>query len=161
MIANILVRYDKNIIVSEIQWTAGELAEKLNKVLPAPSDTLVDLIIHPIALSHGLSLFQRQLKTMGLGCIIVSTLSKAIPDFFNLTGAQRTIEIKFDTYMNDRPENESFLDQMVRMVKIRNTLLLKNNYEASPHSSPSSVYGNLFYPVLQTFMKRVQTFFHT
>ena len=86
---------------------------------------------------------------MGLDAITVSTKSKSIPDLFDLTGTQRMIEIKFSNYDNSsRSELELFPDLMARMVQIRNSLFSKNNYEPSPHSSPSSVFGNLFYPVL-------------
>ena len=91
---------------------------------------------------------------MGLDAIIISTFSKSLPDFFGLTGAQRSIEIKFSTYVNNRPENEDFLGLIDRMVLIRDSLLLKNNYEKSPHKSPSAVYGNLFLPVMKSMLKK-------
>ena len=155
MVASILARYDSKLIGINIQWTASELCEKLNKSLPKNSATKADLFVDTVALSHGLSLFQKQLNKMGLDAIIVSTKSKSVPDFFDLTGAQRTIEIKFSNYDNSsRPELEPFADLMARMVQIRNFLFLKNNYEPSPHSSPSSVFGNLFYPVLLKLLKK-------
>lgn len=153
MVANVLVRYDPNDTRSDVQWTASELAEKMNKLRPTP-DQIADFYVDPIALSHGLSLFQKQLNKLGLQAMIVSTMSKSIPDFFDLTGAQRTIEIVFSNYQNYCPENEQLKDLVGRMVIIRNSLLSKNNYEASSHSSPSAVYGNLFYPVLQKFLKK-------
>ena len=66
------------------------LSEKMNKLLPKNSPTKAD----PVALSHGLSLFQKQLNKMGMDAVIVSTKSKSVPDFFNLTGAQRTVDSK-------------------------------------------------------------------
>lgn len=66
----------------------------MNKILPKNSPTKADLFVDSVALSHGLSLFQRQLNKMGMDAVIVSTKSKSVPDFFNLTGAQRTVESK-------------------------------------------------------------------
>lgn len=154
MVANVLARYDSTVISSSIQWTSGELSEKMNKEIIHTSATTADLYIDPIALSHGLSLFQKQLNKMGLDAIIVSTFSKSVPDFFGLAGAQRSIEIKFSTYVNNRSENESFLGLIDRMVIIRDSFFLKNNYEKSPHKSPSSVYGNLFLPVMKSMLKK-------
>ena len=87
MVANILARYDSKLIGNDIQWTASELCEKLNRSLPKNSATKADLFVDTVALSHGLSLFQKQLKKLGLDAITVSTKSKSVPDFFDLTGA--------------------------------------------------------------------------
>ena len=84
MVANVLARYDSTVISSSTQWTAGELSENMNKEIAYTSATTADLFIDPIALSHGLSLFQKQLNKIGLDAIIVSTFSKSVPDF-NLT----------------------------------------------------------------------------
>lgn len=101
-----------------------------------------------------MSLFQNQLRKLGLDAIIVSTSSKSVLDFIGLTGAQRTIEIQFGTYVNNRPDNEAFSGLIERMVLIRDSLLLKNNYEKSPYQSPSSVDGNLFMPVMRSMIKK-------
>ena len=154
MVANVLARYDSTVISSSTQWTAGELSENMNQEIAYTSATTADLFIDPIALSHGLSLFQKQLNKMGLDAIIVSTISKSVPDFFGLTGAQRSIEIKFSTYVNNRPYEKAFLGLIDRMVLIRDSFLLKNNYEKSPHKSPSAVYGNLFLPVMKSMLKK-------
>ena len=133
MVAIVLTRYDSTVTNSKTQWTAGDLSEQMNKELTYTSATTADLYIDTIALSHGMSLFQKQLNKLGLDAIIVSTSSKSVPDFFVLIGAQRTIEIQFGTYVNNRPDNEAFSGLIDRMVLIRNSLLLKNNYEKSPH----------------------------
>ena len=120
MVASILARYDSKLIGNDIQWTASELCEKLNKSLPKNSATKADLFVDTVALSHGLSLFQKQLNKMGLDAIIVSTKSKSVPDNFDLTGAQRTIEIKISNYDNSgRPELEPFADLMARRRRFR------------------------------------------
>ena len=67
MVASILARYDSKLMGNDVQWTASELCEKLNKSLPKNSSTKADLFVDTVALSHGLSLFQKQLNKMGLG----------------------------------------------------------------------------------------------
>ena len=62
MVASILARYDSKLIGNDIQWTAAVLCEKLNKSLPKNSATKADLFVDTVALSHGLSLFQKQLN---------------------------------------------------------------------------------------------------
>lgn len=124
MVANILARYDCKLIRNDIRWTASELCEKMNEFLPKNLATKADLFVDTVALSHGLSLFQKQLNKLGVDAITVSTKSKSVPDFFDLTGAQRTIEIKFSNYDNSsRSELEFFPDLMARMVQIRNSIL--------------------------------------
>ena len=157
MVAGVLARYDSTVANSKTQWTAGDLSEQMNKDLTYTSATTADLYIDPIALSHGMSLFQKQLNKLGLDAIIVSTSSKSVPDFFVLIGAQRTIEIQFGTYVNNRPDNEAFSGLIDRMVLIRDSSLLKNNYEKSSHQSPSSVYGKLFMPVMRSMIKKSTT----
>ena len=155
MVSNILVRFEERLFSSEIQWTATEISEILNK---EPSSQSADLHVNCAALSHGLSLFQKQLNKMGLVAVPVATLSKATPDFFDLIGAQRSIELKFSSYSNNPPEKESFTNLMKRMIVIRDFLLIKNNYESSVFSSPSSVLGNLYYPMIQKILnKKIQT----
>ena len=62
MVASILARYDSKLIGNDIQWTASELNEKLTKSFPKNSATKADLFVDTVALSHGLSLFQKQLN---------------------------------------------------------------------------------------------------
>ena len=149
-----LVRYEDRLFRSEIQWTATEISGILNK---QPSSQSADLYVNCSALSHGLSLFQKQLNKMGLVAVPVATLSKAIPDFFDLVGAQRSIELEFSSYSNNPPNNESFTNLMERMIVIRNSLLMKNNYECSVYSSPSSVFGHLYYPMIQKTLNKKNT----
>ena len=149
-----LVRFEERLFSCEVQWTATDISEILNK---QPSSQSADLYVNCAALSHGLSLFQKQLNKMGLVAVPVATLSKAIPDFFDLIGAQRIIEVRFSSYSNNPPKNESISNLIERMVAIRNSLLLKNNYDCSPYSSPSSVFGNLHYPMIQKILNKKNT----
>ena len=149
--SNTLVRFEERLFSSEIQWIATEISEILNK---QPSSQSADLHVNCAALSHGLSLFQKQLNKMGLVAVPVATLSKATPDFFDLIGAQRSIELKFSSYSNNPPEKELFTNLIKRMIVIRDSLLIKSNYESSVFSSPSSVFGNLYYHMIQKILNK-------
>ena len=79
---------------------------------------------------------------MGMGILI-----KRPRKYFDIEAAQRTIEVTFRGYFTP-PEMESESDLLSRIVVIRDDLLRQRNSTFSLHSSPSSVFCNLFLPII-------------
>lgn len=144
MVAILLARHEVNKENSEKQWSGAEISEELNDL---PYSSSADFYVDSEALQHGLSLFQRQLNKRGLIAVPVVYESEKPRDFFDLVAAQRSIEVKFLGY-NKPPDDESEYNLLSRILTIRNSLLCKSKYALSSNSSPSSVLGHLYLPVI-------------
>ena len=92
-------------------------------------------------------MFQRQLNRRGLIAVPIAYERNELRNFFDLVAAQRSIQIKFLGY-NKPPEEESECDLLSRILAIRNDLLCKSNYTPSFNSTPSSVLGHLYHPMI-------------
>ena len=122
----------------------AEISEKLNDL---PYSSTADFYVDSEALQHGLSIFQRQLNRRGLIAVPIAYERNELRNFFDLVGAQRSIQIRFLDY-NKPPEQESECDLLSRILAIRNDLLCKSNYTPSFNSTPSSVLGHLYHPMI-------------
>ena len=70
-------------------------------------------------------------------------------DFFHLKFAQRVVKVKFLGYVSS-PENETVSDLLGRMWSIRDELMRKSNYPESFRTSPSSVFSDLYLPMIMS-----------
>lgn len=144
MVAILLARHVSDISNTAVQWSALELSEKLN-ILPFAHTA--NFHVDSNALQHGLSLFQKILNKRGTLLIPVGRELEPVDDFFDLKAAGKTLMIKFLGY-NYPPSEETPPELSGRILRIRNDLLRKSNYPESLHSSPSSVFSDLFLPMI-------------
>lgn len=144
MVAILLARHEVNGENAQKQWSGAEISEKLNDL---PYSSTADFYVDSEALQHGLSIFQRQLNRRGLIAVPIAYERNELRNFFDLVAAQRSIQIKFLGY-NKPPEEESECDLLSRVLAIRNDLLCKSNYNPSFNSTPSSVLGHLYHPMI-------------
>ena len=144
MVAILLARHQVDSSNANILWSAVNLSEKLN-LLPL-SDT-ANFYVDFDALQHGMSIFQRVLNKRGMFVVPGGLEIPAVEDFFNLKSAQRVVKVKFLGYSSS-PENETVFELLGRIRSIRDDLLRKSNFTESLHMSPSSVFSDLFLPVI-------------
>ena len=146
MVAILLARHEVNRENSEKQLSGAEISEKLNDL---PYSSTADFYVDSEALQHGLSIFQKQLNRRGLRAVPIAYGRKQLRDFFDLVAAQRLVQIKFLGY-NKSSEDESECDLLSRILAVRNDLLCKSNYAPSSNSTPSSVLGHLYHPMIMS-----------
>lgn len=144
MVAILLARHQVDSSNANILWSAVNLSEKLN-LLPL-SDT-ANFYVDSDALQHGMSIFQRVLNKRGMLVVPEGHEIPAVKDFFDLKSAQRVVKVKFLGY-SSFPENETVFKLLGRIRSIRDDLLRKSNFTESPHMSPSTVFSDLFLPVI-------------
>lgn len=144
MVAILLARHIADRSNTDVQWSALEVSEKLN-ILPLAESA--NFHVDSNALQHGFSLFQQILNKRGTLLIPVGGELEPVNDFFDLKAAGRTLKIKFLRY-NYPPSEETPPELLERILRIRNDLLRKSNYPESLHSSPSSVFSDLFLPMI-------------
>lgn len=140
MVAILQARHIADKSNTDVQWSALELSEKLNNLPLAHS---ANFHVDSDALQHGLSLFQKILNKRGTLLIPVGQEIEPVKDFFDLEASSKTLKIKFLGY-NNPPSDESAVELSGRILRVRNDLLRQSNYPESPHSSPSSVFSDLF-----------------
>ena len=145
MVAIMIARHTVNNFNLRIQWSAEELSENLNSLTHTQS---ANFFVHPHALKHGLTIFQKQINKRGMLAIPDATLSKAVPEFFDQNSILRSVEVRFVGYY-EAPENESEKVLLDRIKGIRDDLLCKNNYHPSTHSTPASAFGDLYLPTVK------------
>lgn len=73
--------------------------------------------------------------------------TQPVKGFFDLKAAQRVLKVKFLGY-SSTPEDETVSEVLGRIRSIRDELLRKSNYPESLHASPSSVFSDLFLPLI-------------
>lgn len=144
MVAILLARHEVNSNNSEKQWSAAEISQELNKL---PYGATTNFHVDTDALQHGLSIFQRQLRSRGFLAVTMGSAVGA-KDFYDLVASTRMIEIKFVGYQKS-PEHETESDLLCRILAIRTDLLLKSNYTISCHPSPASVLYELHLPMIR------------
>ena len=150
MVAIMIARHTVNNSNLSIQWSAEELSENLNLLTHTQS---ANFFVHPHALKHGLTIFQKQINKRGMLAIPDATLSKAIPEFFDQHSILRSVEVRFVGYY-EAPENESEKELLDRIKVIRDDLLCKNNYHPSTHSTPASAFGDLYLPTVKQILNK-------
>lgn len=79
--------------------------------------------------------------------IPASNVSEPVQDFFDLVASTRTLKTKFLGYMHP-PLDEAPMELSDRILKIRNDLLRQSSYYVSSYPSLSSVFGDLFLPLI-------------
>jgi hypothetical protein len=146
MVAILLARHEVNNNNSEKQWSAAEISEELNNL---PYSETTNFHVDTDALQHGMSIFQRQLRSRGLLAVTMCSDALGVRDFYDLVGATRMIEIKFVGYQRS-PEHETESDLLSRIFAIRTDLLFKNNYSTRFHPSPASVLYELHLPMIRS-----------
>ena len=144
MVAILLARHVADRSNSDVQWSASDLSEKLNNLPQAHS---ANFHVDSNALQHGLSLFQQILNKRGTLLIPVGQEIEPVKDFFDLEASSKTLKIKFLGYIYP-PSDETPAELSERILRIRNDLLRRSNYPVSPHFSPSSVFSDLFLPMI-------------
>ena len=152
MVAIMIARHTVNNSNLRIQWSAEELSEKLNLLTHTLS---ANFFVHPHALKHGLTIFQKQINKRGILAIPDATSLKAVPEFFDQDSILISVEVKFVGYY-EAPENESEEELLGRIKTIRDDLLCKNNYHPSSHSTPASAFGDLYLPTVKKNLYKSQ-----
>ena len=146
MVAILLARHEVNNKNSEKQWSSAEISEELNNLAYGAT---TNFHVDTVALQHGMSIFQKQLRNRGLLAVTMGSDALGVRDFYDLVGATRMIEIKFVGYQKS-PEHETESDLLCRILAIRTDLLLKNNYPILFHPSPASVLYELHLPMIRS-----------
>ena len=146
MVAILLARHEVNKSNSEKQWSSAEISEELNNLAYGAT---TNFHVDNVALQHGMSIFQKQLRNRGLLAVTMGSDALGVRDFYDLVGATRIIEIKFVGYQKF-PEHETESDLLCRILAIRTELLLKLNYPTPFHPSPASVLYELHLPMIRS-----------
>ena len=144
MVAILLARHQVDSSNANIVWSAVNLSEKLNLL---PFSETANFYVDSDALQHGMSIFQRILNKRGLLIVPEGLEIQPVKDFFDLKAAQRVVKVKFLGY-SSTPEDETASDLLDRIRSIRDELLRKSNYPESLHASPSSVFSDLYLPLI-------------
>ena len=121
-----------------VQWSSAALCSKLND-LPFTENS--NFYLNSTALSHGLLLFQKALRYYGIQTVQIFQENKSVRSFFSEEYSRMSIEFKCSTFTFSPTEAKDFLSCILR---IRNFLLEKLNYQNSERSSPSEVFGVLY-----------------
>jgi hypothetical protein len=118
-----------------IQWSADQLKESLN-------DTALrrdpNFYIDGIALSHGFLMFRKDLAKRGITVIEIFQDDKCVPSYYDMKASRMSIEVKFTAYHTPHSVEADLLSDT---VLLRNDILKRNKYEASPYSFPSLVFS--------------------
>lgn len=93
------------------------------------------------ALSHGLLLFQKALRFYGIETIQIFQEEKPVSAFFTENYSRMSIEFKYSTFASPITEVKDLLS---RILRNRNFLLEKLNYENSVMTTPSEVFEVLY-----------------
>ena len=159
MVAIVLARHVVTESNIKQQWTAEQLALSLNKL---DYSNTPNLRVHSLALKHSMDIFKTLIaKTDSYGHTAVPMFHRAkrTSKYFTLAPARRSYEIIFGSVSSPR-DIESQESVMCRVLSIRDKLMSKSNYKASPnytiYYSASSVYAAL-YSVMVTEMEKPVT----
>ena len=144
MVAILLARHEVNKSNSEKQWSSAEISEELNNLAYGAT---TNFHVDNVALQHGMSIFQKQLRNRGLLAVTMGSDALGVRDFYDLVGATRIIEIKFVGYQKF-PEHETESDLLCRILAIRTELLVKHYYPTPYHPSPASVLYEQHLPMI-------------
>jgi hypothetical protein len=158
MVAIVLARHVVTVANIKDQWTAEQLALSLNKL---DYSNTPNLRVHTLALKHGLGLFKTLIsKSDGYSNTVVpmNYKAKGSLEYFTLAASKRTFEVIFGSVSSPRAI-ESQENLMCRVSNIRDQLMSKSNYKASPnytiYHSASSVYAALYSPLILEMEKPV------
>ena len=121
-----------------VQWSSAALCSKLND-LPFTENS--NFYLNSTALSHGLLLFQKALRYYGIQTVQIFQENKSVRPFFSEEYSRMSIEFKCSTFTFPPTEAKDLLSCILR---VRNFLLEKLNYQNSERSSPSEVFGVLY-----------------
>jgi hypothetical protein len=94
--------------------------------------------IDGIALSHGFLMFRKDLAKRGITVIEIFQDDKCVPYYYDMKASQMSIEVKFTAYHTPHSVEA---DLSSDTVLLRNDILKRNKYEASPYSFPSLVFS--------------------
>ena len=144
MVAILLARHQVDSSNANIVWSAVNISENLNLL---PYSETANFYVDSDALQHGMSIFQRILNKRVMLIVPEGLESQPVKDFFDLKAAQRVVKVKFLGY-SSTPEDETVSELLGRIRSIRDELLRKSNYPESLHASPSSVFSDLFLPLI-------------
>ena len=97
--------------------------------------------LNTTALSHGLLLFQTAFRFYGIETIQIFQEEKSVSAFFSENYSRMSIEFKYSTFTSPITEVKDLLS---RILRNRNFLLEKLNYENSVMTTPSEVFGVLY-----------------
>ena len=121
-----------------VQWSSAALCSKLND-LPFTENS--NFYLNSTALSHGLLLFQKAQRYYGIQTVQIFQENKSVCSFFSEEYSRMSIEFKCSTFTFPPTEAKDLLSCILRN---RNFLLEKLNYQNSERSSPSEVFGVLY-----------------
>ena len=144
MVAILLARHQVDSSNASVVWSAVNISEKLNLLTFLET---ANFYVDSDALLHGVSIFQRILNKRGMLIVPEGLEIQPVKDFFDLKAAQRVVKVKFLGYIST-PEDETVSELLDRIRSIRDELLPKSNYPESLHASPSSVFSDLYLPLI-------------
>jgi hypothetical protein len=155
MVAIALARHEITLSNSNVQWTAEELAQALNKL---DYSLTPDLRVHTLALKHGIGLFKTILSKRGHAVTLIQYVEKGPSEYFTLSASMRSFEVPFGT-LNSPSLTESQDSVTSRVLIIRNELMSKCKYGTSPnyaaYRSACTVYAALYSPLITEIEKPV------
>lgn len=143
MVAIVVICHSVDVVNTNYQWSAEEIAEILNSL---PRAMHPNYHLNPVALKQGLLLFKRHLSKWGITAIEMYQDEKKSLEFFDLGESRRSIEIKFGTHRS-LSEQKSDSETLEEILNVRNRLLMLGGYEKSIHGTPCSVFGTLYLPL--------------
>jgi hypothetical protein len=92
-------------------------------------------------------MFGAYLKNVGITTFAMFAEESYSADFFQLESCQRSTEVRFSTF-NNPSQDDSEATLLSAVMSIRDLILKKARYPFSPHPSPSSVFGSLYYSAI-------------
>jgi hypothetical protein len=128
----------KHLVVANnvyILWSADQLKESLHDTaLRRDPNFYIDGIAH----SHWFLMFRKDLAKRGITVIKIFQDDKCVPSYYDMKASRMSIEVKFTAYHTPHSVEADLLSDT---VLLRNDILKRNKYEASPYSFPSLVFS--------------------
>ena len=127
------------------QFSPLELADEVNSL---PYGAKVDFNVDPEALAHGINRFQKGIRKLEIGSLIVMNSPQnevaMIPAYYNLAKIQKALDVKFNCITDSSLEIPDEVSMLKVVVDMRNKIL-KAMGLSSAYQCASSVFGQLIF----------------